>query len=89
MGQYEDRVERQRLLLKAEEWSKSVKSLHNHSVSSMWYDTRPHDTQDDQRVTDIEYNSGLIQRTCFDGAVVYFGEELKGDALIDSYRKYT
>ena len=50
MTQYEDRVERQRLLIKAE-----------------------------------KYNSGLIQRTCSDGGLVYFGKELKGDELIDSY----
>ena len=85
MGQYEDKVERQRILLKAEKWAKGIKALHNHSLNSMWYDTRPQDTEDNKRVTDIEYNSGLIQRTCFDGGLVYFGQELKGDALIDSY----
>ena len=85
MTQYEDRVERQRLLIKAEEWSKSIKALHNHSLNSMWYDSRPQDTEDGKRVTDIEYNSGLIQRTCSDGGLVYFGKELKGDELIDSY----
>ena len=39
MSQYDERVERQRLKLKAEEWAKGVKSLHAHSLSSMWYDT--------------------------------------------------
>ena len=76
MGQYDEIVEKQRLLLKAEKWAKTYKSLHNHSISSMWYDTRPQDTQNDQKVTDIEYNSGLIERTCSDGSIVYFGEEL-------------
>lgn len=88
MSQYDERVERQRLKLKAEEWAKGVKSLHAHSLSSMWYDTRPQDTQDSKRVTDIIYNSGLIQRTCADGAVVYFGKELTGQELIDSYNKH-
>ena len=85
MGQYEDRVERQRVLLKAEDWSKGIKAIHNHSLSSMWYDSRPQDTENNKRVTDIEYNSGLIQRNLSEGGLDYFGKELKGDALIDSY----
>ena len=90
MGQYQDKVDRQRLLLEAEEWSKTVRSVHAHSLSSMWYDTRPQDTEDGKGVIDIQYNSGLIKRTCDDGAEVYFGKELKGDALIDDYvRKVT
>ena len=85
MGQYEDKVERQRVLLKAEKWAKGIKAIHNHSLHSMWYDSRPQDTEDGKRVTDIEYNSGLIQRNLSEGGLVYFGKELKGDALIDSY----
>ena len=46
MGQYQDKVERQRLLLEAEEWAKEVRSLHAHSMNSMWYDDRPQDTED-------------------------------------------
>ncbi len=88
MTQYDDRVQYQRDLMAAEEWSKTFSSFHNHSISSMWYDTRPQDTQDSKRVTDIIYNSGLIQRTCADGAVVYFGKELTGQELIDSYNKH-
>ena len=85
MGQYQDKVDRQRLLLEAEEWAKGVSSLHAHSLSSMWYDTRPQDTEDGKGVIDVQYNSGLIKRTCDDGAEVYFGKELKGDDLIDAY----
>jgi len=88
MTQYDDKVQYQRDLMAAEEWSKTFSSFHNHSISSMWYDTRPQDTQDSKRVTDIIYNSGLIQRTCADGAVVYFGKELIGQELIDSYNKH-
>jgi hypothetical protein len=88
MTQYDDKVQYQRDLMAAEEWSKTFSSFHNHSISSMWYDTRPQDTQDSKRVTDIIYNSGLIQRTCADGAVVYFGKELTGQELIDSYNKH-
>jgi len=89
MGQYSDRVERQRLLLEAEEWAQGVQSLHAHSLSSMWYDTRPQDTQDGKGVVDKQYNSGLIERTLEDGSIVYFGKELKGDELIDAYTRTT
>lgn len=89
MGQYQDKVERQRLLLEAEEWAQGVQSLHAHSLSSMWYDTRPQDTQDGKGVVDKQYNSGLIERTLEDGSVVYFGTELKGDQLIDAYTRTT
>lgn len=87
MGQYDDRVERQRLLIKAEEWAQGVKSMHAHSLSSMWYDDRPEDTADGKGVLDVEYNSGRIERTLHDNSKVSFGEELKGDALIDAYSK--
>lgn len=89
MTQYDDRVERQRLLLEAEEWAQGVASLHAHSLSSMWYDTRPQDTQDGKGVVDKQYNSGLIERTLQDGSVVYFGKELEGDELIDAYTRTT
>lgn len=85
MGQFNDKVERQRLLLEAEEWSKKVDTLHAHSLSSMWYDTRPEDTSNGKSVVDIIYNSGLIERELSDGTKVYFGEVLKGDDLIQSY----
>ena len=89
MTQYNDRVERQRLLLEAEEWAEGVQSIHAHSLSSMWYDTRPQDTQDGKGVVDKQYNSGLIERTLEDGSIVYFGKELKGDELIDAYTRTT
>lgn len=87
MGQYDDRVERQRLLIEAEKWAQGVKSMHAHSLSSMWYDDRPEDTADGKGVLDVEYNSGRIERTLHDNSKVSFGEELKGDALIDAYSK--
>ena len=85
MTQYNDRVQKQRDILKAEEWAKQVKSLHAHSLSSMFYDTRPQDTEDGKSVLDIQYNSGLVERKTHDGYTVYFGEELKGDKLLDEY----
>lgn len=85
MSQYDDVVERQRLKLEAEEWSSKVKSIHAHSVSSMWYDTRPQDTADGKNVIDIEYNSGIIRRQLSDGEVFIFGQAATGDKLIDNY----
>lgn len=89
MGQYDDKVERQRKLLAAEEWAQGVSGIHAHSLSSMWYDTRPQDTQDGKGVVDRSFNSGLIERTLHDGSIVYFGKELKGDELIDEWERTT
>ena len=62
MTQYDERVQYQRDLLEAEEWAKTIKSGHAHSLNSMWYDTRPQDTEDGKHVMDTQYFSGLIKR---------------------------
>lgn len=86
MSQYDERVEEQRLKIAAEEWAKGVRSLHAHSLNSMWYDTRPQDTADGKGVVDTEYNNGLVKRQLNNGEVYLFTEnELKGDALIQAY----
>ena len=87
MTEFKDKVERQRILLEAEEWAKGVSGIHAHSLSSMWYDTRPQDTQDGKGVVDRHFNSGLIERTLDDGSIVYFGTELTGDELIREYQR--
>ena len=84
MSEYDDVVERQRLLLEAEEWSGKVACIHAHQISSMWYDTRPHDTID-SGVIDVEYNGGWIERTLNNGSKVIFGEKYEGDDLIQRY----
>ena len=86
MSQYDDRVERQRLLILAEEWAEGVKSIHAHSLSSMWYDTRPEDTEDGKSVLDVEYNSGRIERTLNSGEkFIFTNYELKGDELLSAF----
>jgi len=86
MTQYDDRVERQRIKIKAEDWAKGVKSLHAHSLSSMWYDDRPEDTADGKSVIDKEYNNGVVERTLASGEKFVFRKyELKGDALISAF----
>ena len=91
MGQFDDRVERQRLLLEAEEWAQTVKFIQMHSLSSMWYDTEESakEIKENGAVTDTAFNSGLIFRRRNDKLIYTFGTELKGDALIDSYTQHT
>lgn len=85
MGQYDEIVEQQRKKLAAEDWASKVKSIHSHSLSSMYYDDRPEDTNG-KSVTDIEYNSGRIERKLNTGETFIFDKyELKGDDLIQSY----
>ena len=42
-----------------------------------------------QKMVKEFYNNGLIERKLHDGSKVFFGEELKGDDLIDAYEKNT
>jgi len=87
MSQYNDKVEQQRLKIEAEEWAKGVRSMHAHSLSSMWYDNRPQDTADGKGVVDIEFNDGSVKRTLSNEQVVMMGTQLKGEDLIQSYTK--
>ena len=89
MTQYKQAVNKQRLLLEAEKWAESVKSLHVHSLNSMWYDNRPQDTENNTSVTDIQYNSGLIERKLSNGKTVYFGAKLQGEELIREFVRTT
>ena len=62
MTQYDDTVERQRLMLEAEEWAGKTKGVHAHSIDSMYYDDRPQDTAGmTKTVTDWEFNDGTVQ----------------------------
>ena len=87
MTQYKNEVEKQAKLLAAEEWAVGVKGVHAHSMSSMWYDTRPQDT-DGKNVLDIEYNDGLIERRLESGEIVYFGTRLTGDELVYEWERH-
>ncbi len=90
MGEFDHRVERQRLLLEAEEWSKSVKSLHIHSLTSMWYETEESAKDfENGAVTDTEYNDSTIVREQKGKVIRTFGKKLKGDDLIDAYCRGT
>ena len=85
MSEHNEIVERQRQLLAAEKWAKGVKTLHAHSLTSLWYDDRGNDGS----VCDTEYNDGSIQREIREtGEIVWFGKKLTGDALIDAYGRH-
>lgn len=86
MGQYQGLVERQRLLIKAEEWAIQPKDVHIHSISSMWYDDRPEDTENGS-VTDIAYNGGWIDRHKNGRVIHTFGKKFSRSELIDAYEK--
>jgi hypothetical protein len=84
MSQYDDRVNAVRDRLAAEEWANGVKSLHAHSLESMWYDTG----RKDGRVIDVQFNSGLIERLIVEtDEKVYFGEALTGQELVDAWNR--
>ena len=88
MSEYDEIVDQQRLLLEAEEWAKGIKTLHTHSLKSMYYDDRPEDT-DIGPVTDREYNSGIVERYR-DGKLIHtFGTPLTGADLVQEYRRST
>jgi len=86
MSQYNDVVDRQRRLILAQEWANGVKSLHAHSLTSCWYDTRGNDGS----VLDVEYNNGVVKREIREtGEIVFFGEPLYGDDLLNSFSAVT
>jgi len=87
MTQYDNTVERQRIMLEAEEWSMGTKSIHVHSFNSMYYDDHPEDTEGGKSVTDVEYNCGLIKRSQGGKQIRTFGKELKGAELYDAYTR--
>ena len=87
MGEFDLRVQRQRVVLEAEEWADGVKSIHVHGITSMHYETAESkaDIEKNGQVTDTEYNSGLIVRERNGKEVCTFGIRKTGDDLIDAY----
>jgi len=82
MTEFNSIVEEQKLLLEAEEWAKGVKTVHAHSLTSLWYDTR----KNDGAVLDIEFNNGLVKREIRKtGEIIFFGKALTGVELINSF----
>lgn len=82
MTQFNDRVEKQRLKIEAEEWANGVKSIHAHSLTSLWYDKG----REDGSVLDVQYNDGRVKREITStGETIILGTQLVGDDLLEQY----
>ena len=82
MTQFNDRVEKQRLKIEAEEWAQGVRSIHAHSLTSLWYDKG----REDGSVLDVQYNDGRVKREITStGETIILGTQLVGDALLEQY----
>ena len=68
MSQYNDRVELQRKILKAEEYVNHVKAIHAHRLDSMWYETAQTKKDAVKGVIDTQYMDGRIERLVNDGS---------------------
>ena len=87
MTEYSEMIERTRKEILAEKWARGVKHMHVHSLKSMWYETRPQDT-DSGSVMDITYNDGSIERKLNNGAIIFMTEEkLTGKELVDAWER--
>ena len=70
MTQFKQLVEAQRQLLEAEkQYRDELISSHTHKLKSMWYESRPTDT-DEGYVTDYQYMDGRIERTAANGKTI-------------------
>jgi hypothetical protein len=87
MTQYTKDVEDHQIRMDAIEWAKGVQTIHGHALSSMWYDTRPQDTEGGKAVTDVELNNGVIKRYQNEKLIHTFGVELKGEELTEQYTR--
>jgi hypothetical protein len=87
MSEYDGVVERQRNRLLAEKWGRGVRSIHGHSLDSMYYDDRPQDTTDGKTVVDVEFNDGTVERTLDNGERVLFGNKRTTEELLDLYTR--
>ena len=63
MTQYDERVELQKQILKAEEYRDSPKWVHAHRLTSMWYETEKTKKDAVKGVVDVQYMDGRIERT--------------------------
>ena len=82
MTQYNDKVELQKQILKAEEYKDTPKNLHAHSLDSMWYETDETKPQTKEGVIDIQYMDGRIERTVKNGKKITLVEGMKGEDLV-------
>ncbi len=87
MTQYMETVREQKIKLEAEKWANEIKCVHAHSLSSMWYDDRPQDTENGS-VMDIQYNDGRVVRTINstgETVVMNTAKQKTGEELVYEY----
>tara|TARA_B100000085_G_C18430575_1_gene466601 strand:+ start:124 stop:417 length:294 start_codon:yes stop_codon:yes gene_type:complete len=82
MTQYDEKVELQKQILKAEEYKDTPKNLHAHSLDSMWYETEETKPQTKEGVVDVQYMDGRIERTLKNGKKITLVEGMKGEDLV-------
>ena len=82
MIQYDEKVELQKQILKAEEYKDTPKNLHAHSLDSMWYETEETKPQTKEGVVDVQYMDGRIERTLKNGKKITLVEGMKGEDLV-------
>ena len=86
MTQHDEKVQYQRDLLNAENWATGFKTLHIHSLKSMWYETEESEKDlENGSVTDVQYNDGIIIRKQQGKVIRSFGKRLKGEELVYAY----
>ena len=85
MTQYKNEVNKQRQILLAEKWGQEIDYHHYHNLPSMWYDTRPEDTENGKYVSDFIFHNGVIKRTLENGSIVWLGKKLNAEELLRSY----
>lgn len=86
MTEFTWKVERQRLMLEAEEWARGVVQVHifDTNTTQVGYDY-PNPMRCGY-VTDTSYNDGTVLREVHGtGAKMMFGEKLQGEALLEKY----
>ena len=85
MSEHNRAVDKQRIILEAEQWAKGVSSIHMHGLSTMWYDDRPKDTANGDLVTDTHFNDTRIERKKNGKLIHTFGKALTSDELLRHY----
>ena len=82
MTQYDEKVELQKQILKAEEYKDTPKNLHAHSLDSMWYETDETKPQTKEGVVDVQYMDGRIERTLNNGKKITLVKGMTGADLV-------
>ena len=86
MTQHDEKVQYQRDLLNAENWATGFKTLHIHSLKSMWYETEESEKDlENGSVTDVQYNDGIIIRKQQGKVIRSFGKTLNGEELVRAF----